>query len=114
MVGVLNEQDDYTKNRNYWKYLKSKLKSEKPELVSRTNQLKLTAPDGKKRLTDVIDASQVVELAKSMPNNKAAGFIEWFSNGENTIDGKSKEKAYSLFESSLLVFTTDYYSIFYR
>lgn len=102
VVGVLNEQDDYTKNRNYWKYLKSKLKSEKPELVSRTNQLKLTAPDGKKRLTDVIDASQVVELAKSMPNNKAAGFIEWFSNGENTIDGKSKEKAYSLFESSLL------------
>lgn len=41
-------------------------------------------------------------IAKSMPNNKAAGFIEWFTNGENTVDGKSKEKAYLLFESSLL------------
>lgn len=102
VVGVLNGQDDYTKNRNYWKYLKNKLKSENVELVSATNQLRITAPDGKKRLTDVLDASGIVELAKSMPNNKAAGFIEWFTNGENTVDGKSKEKAYSLFESSLL------------
>lgn len=102
VVGVLNEQDDYTKNRNYWKYLKNKLKAENNELVSVTNQLRLSAPDGKKRLTDVLDATGIVELAKSMPNNKAAGFIEWFTNGENTIDGKSKEKAYSLFESSLL------------
>lgn len=102
VVGVLNGQDDYTKNRNYWKYLKNKLKTENVELVSATNQLRITAPDGKKRLTDVLDASGIVELAKSMPNNKAAGFIEWFTNGENTVDGKSKEKAYSLFESSLL------------
>lgn len=102
VVGVLNGQDDYTKNRNYWKYLKNKLKAENVELVSATNQLRMTAPDGKKRLTDVLDASGIVELAKSMPNNKAAGFIEWFTNGENTVDGKSKEKAYSLFESLLL------------
>lgn len=102
VVGVLNGEDDYTKNRNYWKYLKNKLKTDNAELVSATNQLRITAPDGKKRLTDVLDASGIVALAKSMPNNKAAGFIEWFSNGENTVDRKSKEKAYSLFESSLL------------
>ena len=102
VVGVLNGQDDYAKNRNYWKYLKHKLRTENIELVSATNQLRITAPDGKKRLTDVLDSSGVVELAKSMPNNKAAGFIEWFVNGENTVDGKSKEKAYSLFGSSLL------------
>ena len=48
IVGVLNEQADYTKNRNYWKYLKNKLKKENPQLVSAANQLKLTAPDGKK------------------------------------------------------------------
>lgn len=46
-VGVLNNQDDYTKNRNYWKYLKTKLKKEGNELVSATNQLKLLAQDGK-------------------------------------------------------------------
>lgn len=55
VVGVLNEQDDYEKNRNYWKYLKAKLKKEKSQLVSVTTQLKLTAPDGKKRLSDVLD-----------------------------------------------------------
>lgn len=102
VVGVLNAQDVYTKNRNYWKYLKNKLKTSAPQLVSSTNQLKLKAADGKTYTTDVLDAAGIVELAKFMPNNKAAGFIEWFTNGENTIDGKSKEKAYSLFESSLL------------
>ena len=50
---MLNDQDDYTKNRNYWKYLKTKLKKEENELVSVTNQLKLLAPDGKRRLTDI-------------------------------------------------------------
>ena len=44
IIAVLNEQADYTKNRNYWKYLKNKLKKDNPELVSSTNQLKLTAP----------------------------------------------------------------------
>ena len=48
IVGILNEENDYTKIRNYWKYLKNSLKKEKNELVSVTNQLKLIAPDGKK------------------------------------------------------------------
>ena len=39
IIGVLNDQDDYAKNRNYWKYLKNKLKKEQNELVSATNQL---------------------------------------------------------------------------
>lgn len=38
IVGVLNAQDDYTKNRNYWKYLKGKLKKDGVEVVSDTNQ----------------------------------------------------------------------------
>ena len=56
VIGALNNQDDYQKNRNYWKYLKTKLKKEENEVVSVTNQLKLTVPDGKKRLTDVLDS----------------------------------------------------------
>ena len=43
IVGVLNDQDGYTKNRNYWKYLKTKLKKENNQLVSDTNQLKMAA-----------------------------------------------------------------------
>ena len=65
IVGVLNSQDDYTKNRNYWKYLKNKLKNEGSEVVSVANQLKLLAPDGKKRLTDVLDYDGVVLLGKN-------------------------------------------------
>ncbi|ULT24950.1 hypothetical protein KUH03_39765 [Sphingobacterium sp. E70] len=48
IVAVLTDQNDYTKTRNYWKYLKAKLKKENNELVSATTQLKIIAPDGKK------------------------------------------------------------------
>ena len=102
IVAVLNEQSDYTKNRNYWKYLKNKLKKENPQLVSAANQLKLTAPDGKKRLTDCFDSAGVIELAKNFPNTKATKFLDWFLYNDNTIDGQSKKKAYALFESGLL------------
>ena len=96
IVGVLNDQDDYQKNRNYWKYLKTKLKGENSEVVSGTNQLKLLVPDGKRRLTDVLDYDGVLLLAKSFPNARAMRFVERFTNG------KSKSKAYALFESSLI------------
>ena len=102
VIGALNNQDDYQKNRNYWKYLKTKLKKEENEVVSVTNQLKLTAPDGKKRLTDVLDSDGVILLAKSVPNNKVTDFLDWFLYSDNTIDGQSKKKAYTLFESGLL------------
>ena len=102
IVGVLNARDDYEKNRNYWKYLKAKLKKENNQLGSVTTQFKLTAPDGKKRLSNVMDYNQVIELAKNFPNNKSAPFIQWFTYSDETVDAKSKTKAYALFESSLL------------
>ena len=102
IIGVLNEQREYEKNRNYWKYLKAKLKKENLQLVSATTQLKLTAADGKKYKSDVIDYNQVIELAKNFPNNKSVPFIQWFTYSKETIDAKSKTKAYALFESSLL------------
>lgn len=102
VVGVLNNQTDYEKNRNYWKYLKAKLKKEGSQVVSVTTQLKLQAPDGKKRLSDVVDFNGVVELAKSFPNNKANQFLDWFSYSDDTIDGKSRKKAYTLFESEFI------------
>ena len=50
VVGAINEQDDYDKNRNFRKHMRAKLKQEGNELVSATNQLKLLVSDGKKRL----------------------------------------------------------------
>lgn len=102
IVGVLNRQDDYAKNRNYWKYLKTKLKREQNELVSSTNQLKLLAPDGKKRLTDVLDSEGVIRLAKEFPNTRAGKFLDWFTYSDTSIDGQSKKKAYTLFESGVI------------
>lgn len=102
IIGVLRGEDDYTKNRNYWKYLKAKLKKENNELVSAANQLKLTAADGKKYLTDTFDYDSIIELAKNFPSKQANRFIEWFTYSDETIDGKSKSKAYALFDSSLL------------
>ena len=97
----MRDEDDYTKNRNYWKYLKAKLKKENNELVSTTNQLKLIAADGKKYLTDTFDYEGVIELSKNFPSKQANRFIEWFTSTDETIDGKSKSKAYALFDSSL-------------
>ena len=102
VVGVLNDQDDYTKNRNYWKYLKTKLKKEGSELVSDTNQLKLLAQDGKQYKTDVLDTDGILKLAANFPNTKASRFVAWLTNSEESIDGKSKSKAYALFESSMI------------
>ena len=72
VIGAINEQDDYAKTRNYWKYLKTKLKKEGNELVSVTHQLKLLAPDGKKRVADVMDDNGVLLLAKHYPNNRSS------------------------------------------
>ena len=102
IVGAINEQDDHQKNRNYWKYLKAKLRKENVELVSATTQLKLTASDGKMYNTDVISQASVEELAKFIPNNQATAFLDWFRYSDNSIDGKSRKKAYTLWESNLV------------
>jgi cell filamentation protein len=102
IVGVLTDQNDYLKNRNYWKYLKAKLKKENSQVVSATTQLKFLAPDGKRRLSDALDYQGIIALGKEFPSKKANRFIEWFTYSEESIDGKSKTKAYALFESSFI------------
>ena len=102
VVGAINEQDDYLKTRNYWKYLKTKLKNEGSEVVSVTNQLKLLAPDGKRRLTDVLDFEGICSLAKNIHNTKATKFLDWFTYSDSSIDGQSRKKAYTLWESNLV------------
>jgi cell filamentation protein len=102
VVAVLNEEADYQKVRNYWKYLKARLKKKKSQLVSVTTQLKITAPDGKKRLSDLLDSEGIIALAKHFPNNKSMKFLDWFLYSDTSVDGQSKKKAYTLFESQLV------------
>jgi cell filamentation protein len=102
IVAILNEQDDYTKANNYWRWLKRKLKSENNQLVSATHGFKFVAADGKKRLSDTLDSAGVIELAKNFPNTNAMKFLDWFLYSDNSLDGQSKKKAYTLFESNLI------------
>ena len=71
VVAVLTEQDDYQLSRNYWKVLKNRLKNEGNETVTKCNQFKLQAADGKMRLTDVADTEQLFRLIQSIPSPKA-------------------------------------------
>jgi len=102
IVRAINDEEDYTKCRNYWKYLKGKFRKEYIELVSITNHFKFEAPDGKQRKADALDAEGVQTLATHYPNNRANAFLYWFTYSDNSIDGQSKKKAYTLIESGLL------------
>lgn len=102
IVRAINDEEDYTKCRNYWKYLKGKFRKESIELVSITNHFKFEAPDGKHRKADALDAEGVQTLATHYPNNRANAFLNWFTYSDNSIDGQSKKKAYTLIESGLL------------
>lgn len=102
VVGILNDEPNYTKAGNYWRWLKRKLRNANVQFVSDTHRLKLTAADGKKYLTDTLDSAGVVELAKNFPNNKAMKFLDWFLYSDTSVDGQSKKKAYTLFESNLI------------
>jgi len=102
IISLLTNQDDYSKTRNYRKYLKAKFKKENNQLVSITTQLRFMAPDWKKRLADVFDYDWIISLWKTFPWIKANRFLEWFTYSDETIDWKSKIKAYALFESTFI------------
>ena len=78
--------------RRYWSDLKRKLKSEgSVELYEKIVQLKMTAPDGKKRLTDVANTEQLLRIIQSIPSPKAEPFKLWLAQIgreriEETID----------------------------
>lgn len=79
VIAILTDQSDYKKVRNYWKWLKNKLRAEGSEVVSITNQLKLLAPDGKMRLTDVVNSQQLFRIIQSIPSKKAEPFKLWLA-----------------------------------
>ena len=101
IVRAINDEEDYVKAGNYWRWLKKKFFAEGIQLVSVTHEFKFEAPDGKQRAADAMDAECVQILAKNYPNNRANAFLDWFTYSDSTIDGQSKKKAYTLIESGL-------------
>jgi len=73
VVAVLTDSQDYQQARNYWKVLKNRLRQEGNETVTKCNQLKYVASDGKRRLTDVADQEQLFRLIQSIPSKTGRG-----------------------------------------
>ncbi len=84
--------------RSYWNALKRRHN----ELSTICRQLKLTARDGKSYLTDVVEAGGVNTVVALIPAKNREAFVRWLSGMGSTLDEKSKEKAYELFESGAI------------
>jgi DNA-damage-inducible protein D len=76
VVGVLTDSPD---PRNYWKVLKSRLKSEGSEVVTRCNQLKMKAADGKLRTTDAANTETILRIIQSVPSPNAEPVKRWLA-----------------------------------
>jgi hypothetical protein len=76
VIGVLTKSTD---PRNYWKVFKSRLKTEGSELVTKCNQLKMLASDGKLYLTDTVDTEVMLRLIQSIPSPNAEPFKLWLA-----------------------------------
>lgn len=99
VIAVLTESKD---PRNYWKVMKHRLTQEGNELVTRCNQLRLVAADGKRYLTDCLPQNEMLNLVEATPSKHAVAFVRWLISGEDQIDSKSRDKAYQLWDSSLM------------
>lgn len=102
IVRAINDEPEYVKAANYWRWLKRKLSQSGIQFVSGTHKLKIVAADGKKYNSDALLAEDILILAKHYPNNRAAAFLDLFTYSDNTLDGQSRKKAYQLYESGLL------------
>lgn len=91
VIGVLTDQPTRRGATFYWGKLKQRLKEEGSELLTKCQQLKMTAEDGKKRLTDVANTEQLLRIIQSIPSPKAEPFKLWLASVgreriEETID----------------------------
>ena len=91
VIGALTDQPDQRHAAKYWSVLKTRMKQEGSELPTKCSQLKMTALDGKRRLTDVADTEQLLRIIQSIPSPKAEPFKMWLAQVgreriEETID----------------------------
>jgi len=66
--------DIVARSRQYWRKLKERLKKEENQTVTNCHSLKMTAADGRKRLTDVANTEQLMRIIQSIPSPKAEPF----------------------------------------
>ena len=101
IVDIVGAITDSPNPRKYWSVLKTRLKKAGNELTTRCSQLKMTAADGKRYATDCFSQDDIIQLVRVIPSKKTEDFLDWFVYSDNTLDGQSKKKAYTLLESGL-------------
>src|SRR5580692_6314035 len=79
VIDVIEILTESPRPRKYWNALKAKLQAEGSEVSHKLGQLKMQAPDGKMRMTDVADTEQLFRLIQSIPSPKAEPFKQWLA-----------------------------------
>jgi len=79
IIAALIEQTDFKKAKSYWTTLKNRLKNEGSEVVTKCDQLKMLAQDGKMRETDVANVETILRLIQSVPSKKAEAIKLWLA-----------------------------------
>jgi hypothetical protein len=79
VVDIIRALDVSLNSQNYWKVLKYRLKDEGSEVVTKCNQLKMRAKDGKDYFTDTADTETIFRLIQSIPSKKAEPFKRWLA-----------------------------------
>ncbi|MBK5215659.1 MAG: hypothetical protein JJE53_02540 [Candidatus Pacebacteria bacterium] len=79
IIAVLTEQEDYQTAKTYWTTLKNRLKNEGSEVVTKCDQLKMIAQDGKMRATDVANAETIFRIIQTVPSKKAEPLKLWLA-----------------------------------
>jgi hypothetical protein len=91
IVKILTDQDDYQMARKYWNKLAERLKNEGSQVVTKCHRLKILAPDGKMRETDMADVKTIFRLIQSIPSPKAEPFKLWLAEVGNDRINESQD-----------------------
>ena len=102
IVDIVAAITESPRPRVYWGTVKNRQKTQYGELYSKCIQLKLTALDGKRYATDCFAQEDIIEVVKTLPAKNTTAFLDWFTYSDNTIDGQSRKKAYTFWESNMI------------
>src|SRR3989344_4985421 len=95
VIAVLINQPEHKRAQSYWTTLKNRLKEEGSEVVTKCDQLKMQATDGKYYLTDVADTEGMFRIIQSIPSRNAEPFKMWLARVgyERVEETEDPEKA---------------------
>ena len=102
IVDIVAAITDSPRPRVYWGTVKNRQKAKHDELYSKCIQLKLVSADGKRYATDCVAQEDITEVVKTLPAKNTTDFLDWFTYSDNTIDGQSRKKAYTFWESHMI------------